>query len=175
MKGSKLYSRLDILLSDPHYGNRFEFTYIGNKPANLEFINVKVIKPLFGDSLAQELRKNHVYITGSINEPGGNHQNEAGLSGLPIIYLNSGSMREYCQGFGVELQSDIELEDALERVYRDYRKLREKMMSFPHTASKMLSEYLEVLEDLERSRGERLQTKTLFKRIQLALKFHMSF
>ena len=50
----------------------------------------RYVPPLDGEALAAELRSHHVYITGSQNEPGGNHQNEGALCGLPIIYRTSG-------------------------------------------------------------------------------------
>ena len=58
-----------------------------NKNAN--FINTKVISPISGKKLAEELRSQDFYITGSINEPSGNHHIEAAC-GLPIMYINSG-------------------------------------------------------------------------------------
>ena len=36
-----------------------------------------------------------------MNEPGGNHQNEAINCGLPVLYKDSGCMKEYCDGFGI--------------------------------------------------------------------------
>ena len=38
------------------------FTYIGNLPSNFNFKHTKVIEPLAGVDLANEIKKNHIYI-----------------------------------------------------------------------------------------------------------------
>ena len=42
--------------------------------------------------LADELKKHHIYVTASVNEPSGNHHIEAAQCGLPILYLDSGGI-----------------------------------------------------------------------------------
>ena len=148
MKGSEVYKQLDDLLSVAEFSNWYEFTYIGNLPNGAEFRNTKVIPPLHGAELARELRKHHVYLTGSKNEPGGNHQNEGGLSGLPILYLNSGCMPEYCADFGVGMSSSKDLEGALKYMRLNYLSLREKMRKFPHNATNMVTNYMKLLDHL---------------------------
>ena len=56
--------------------------------------------------MANELKKHHVYLTASLNEPSGNHHIEAAQCGLPILYINSGGIPEYCSGYGVEFNED---------------------------------------------------------------------
>ena len=55
-------------------------------PENCNFKNIKVLKPMSGIELSDELKKHHGYITGTINEPSGNHHIEAALCGLPILF-----------------------------------------------------------------------------------------
>ena len=59
------------------------------------------------------LSKNHVYLTASINEPAGMHHIEGALSGLPIIYRNSGAIPEYCSDFGVSFH-DLEVVNSID-------------------------------------------------------------
>ena len=66
-----------------------------------------IVKPLYGVELADELKKNHLYITGSIFEPSGNHHIEAGQCGLPILYIKSGGTSEYCDGLVFHTQKTI--------------------------------------------------------------------
>ena len=61
--------------------------------------NTNLIDPLSGRELANELKKNHIYLTASINEPSGNHHIEASQCGLPVLYLKSGGIPEYCKRF----------------------------------------------------------------------------
>ena len=61
------------MLDDEYWKNKIEFTYIGNIPKNIDFKNTNLIQPLSGKELADEIKKNHIYVTASINEPSGNH------------------------------------------------------------------------------------------------------
>jgi hypothetical protein len=163
MKGLEIYQKLDDLLSNKDYSDKYEFTYIGNIPKEATLINTNVLPPLFGVELGNELRKHNVYITGSKNEPGGNHQNEGGLCGLPIIFLNSGCMPEYCRGFGIEMQSSMELESALAQVRENYSVFRSRMSNFPNTATKMISEYVDYFIELHKDRNLIVRNRRLRK------------
>ena len=68
---------------------------------NFHFRNTKLIDPKSGQALADELKKNNFYITGTLNEPSGNHHIEALMWPFPM-YIDSGGVKEYCDGFGLE-------------------------------------------------------------------------
>lgn len=173
MKGLKLYKKIDDLLSESYFFDRFTFSYIGNVPANANFKNTHVIPPLHGRQLASELRSNHVYVTGSLNEPGGNHQNEAGLSGLPIICLDSGSMREYCEGFGLIMNSVDDVYDVLLEIRDRYFEFDATLKSFPHTSERMLREYDELLEKLDQERMKIVSQHSLLSDLQTFLRLQL--
>lgn len=158
-KGFDDYQKLDDLLVTPNWKGKIEFTYIGNMNDNYNFINSKTIKPLAGDELAKELKKNHLYITGSINEPSGNHHIEAAQCGLPILYKNSGGVPEYCKGFGVAYDND--LEQSLEIIYKNYNKYAQKLSNYPFNAEKMCRDFLSLFEKLLHQEIES-QTKNYF-------------
>ena len=163
MKGFDLYKHIDDLLGKENLKEKIEFTYIGNVHPDYNFVNTKVISPLSGEELAQELRRHHVYVTGSLNEPGGNHQNEGALSGLPLIYIDSGSMKEYCEGFGIELKNALEFESALQEMLVRYRVFKDKINSYPNTAEKMTTQYIQLLNLLELHRPELVESRKLFR------------
>ncbi len=147
MKGFDVYSNLDSLISNNKWKEKIEFTYIGNIPKDFKFENTNIIKPLQGFELAEELRKHHIYVTGSINEPSGNHHMEGALSGLPVLYINSGGIPEYCKGFGVEFKlSNLELK--LEEIIKDYDKYWRNLESYEYTFESASKEYLKIFEDL---------------------------
>ncbi|GAB4392182.1 MAG: hypothetical protein Tsb005_05130 [Gammaproteobacteria bacterium] len=147
MKGFDVYSRLDELLGQPKWHQRVEFTYIGNLPQHFQFKHVKYLEPLSGLALATELKRHHVYLTASINEPGGNHQIEGGICGLPLIYRNSGCMPEYCEGFGIMFDG-TNVEPAIERMFIEYPRWRQAIENFPHRAERMCDEYVALFERL---------------------------
>jgi len=155
MKGFDVYSKLDSMLASSYWKNTFEFTYIGNLPSGFEFRNARYVKPLSGRSLADELRTHHVYVTGSINEPGGNHQIEGGACGLPILYRNSGCMPEYCEGFGLEFESD-NVEPALSTMLSSYSKYQPLMADFPHSAQRTTENWLTLFDVLDQQRKQLL-------------------
>ena len=115
MKGADIYTMLDELMGTKRWRGRLSFTYIGNLPKTVYFKNATHIPPLDGEPLADALRGHHAYVTGSINEPGGNHQNEGALCGLPLLYRDSGCMPEYCSGFGVAFSGRDDFEAGLIR------------------------------------------------------------
>jgi len=149
-KGFSIYKKLDELLDLNEYKKRIEFSYIGNLPNKFKFKNVHVVKPLSGKKLASEIKKNHIYLTGSINEPSGNHHIEAGQCGLPILYIDSGGIPEYCDGYG-EKFTPSNFEIKLEKIIKDYDYYLKKIKTYPYNSDSMSSEYMNLFEKLVKS------------------------
>ena len=53
-------------------------------------------------ALENEVKNHHAYLTGSLNEPSGNHHIEGAQCGLPILYIDSGGIPEYCENYGLK-------------------------------------------------------------------------
>ena len=148
-KGAEIYTLLDDLLNENYWKKRIKFTYIGNSPKGINFNNTKLIKPLYGKKLVNELMKNHVYITGSINEPGGNHQNEGAIVGLPLMYLKSGCMSEYCKGFGISINKK-HFKENLKSMMKSYDKFRMKLKKYPYDSINTCTEYYNLFKKLKK-------------------------
>ena len=166
-KGFDIYQRLDSLLNEPKYSENFEFVYIGNIPNNFSFQNTKVIDPLAGPPLAEELRKCDLYLTASRNEPSGNHHIEGALCGLPILYINSGALPEYCNGYGIGF--DVEnFETKLFEIKDSYHFIKEQMINYPYKSEKMCEEYenlfLEIIKENIQVRNNKI-SKNYFRKI----------
>jgi hypothetical protein len=159
-KGFDTYKRLDDLLEIPDYKNKYEFTYIGNLPKNFNFRNSKVINPLSGEKLAREIKKNHVYITGSLNEPSGNHHIEASQCGLPTLYIDSGGIPEYCNKFGIRFD-DNTFVSALNEMYAEYSTFQKIMKTYPYNSKIMSQEYIELFKKLLKNRDNIIQDRSL--------------
>ncbi len=172
-KGHTIYQQLDKLLNDPKFSEIFEFTYIGASEHQLPCRNARLIPPLSGKALGDELRKHHIYITGSLNEPGGMHHIEGALSGLPILYVNSGALPEYCAGYGLEITVENLAEKLLE-IRNRYSEFIQKLKSYRNTGEKMANEYFALFENLYAKREKFiLRRKSWLYR--LWLKFYAFF
>ena len=119
--------------------------------------NSTIIEPLSGTNLGKKLSENDIYLTGSINEPSGNHHIEAALCGLPILYLNSGGIPEYCEGFGVSYNNLDEFEDKLKIVISEKEKYINNLESYQFDSENMNKEYLELFESLVIKKKENLK------------------
>jgi hypothetical protein len=162
------------MVVEPDWRGRIEFTYIGNLPNGFIFRNARYVAPLDGEALANELRSHHAYVTASINEPGGNHQNEGALCGLPLLYRRSGCLPEYCDGFGVDFDEN-DFADQLQQLMVSYESLAEAMSGYPHTAEHACASYLALFDTLLKSRYEISKTRYLFRNPWLLLRNQLPF
>ncbi|WP_102783223.1 hypothetical protein [Thalassospira sp. GB04J01] len=173
MKGFDVYKQLDEMLVNPKWKYKIEFTYIGNLPEGFEFKNARVIKPLNGEALCDELSSKHAYVTASICEPGGNHQNEAGACGLPLLYRSSGCLPEYCDGFGIQFEFET-FEQALEKMIAEYDIHAESLKRWPHWASRTCADYIKLFEELVSRRDEIVKRRKLWRNPWLMLRNQLS-
>lgn len=162
-KGFDIYKRLDQLLSQDEWKKKISFTYIGRLPEGFSFENVRHLEPISGRDLSKELANHDVYLTASRFESGGNHNLEGALCGLPLLYLNSGSMAEYCSGFGVEYSVDT-FEEKLMLMLKSYRMLAERMPGFPHTADLMCQRYEKLFYEMIQNRDQIRSNRAWWKR-----------
>lgn len=162
MKGFDIYQKLDAMLAEPAWRDRIALTYIGNLPPGFTFKNAQYLNPLDGDALANALRAQHVYVTGSINEPGSNHQNEGALCGLPVLYLKSGALPEYCDGYGIGFTPDTFVE-SLERIMRDYNTHREHVANYPHVATRSVERYVSLFDELLANREQIVANRNIYR------------
>ena len=163
MKGFDVYQKLDQMLSEEAWKGRIAFTYIGNVPKGFVFQNARHISPMDAEQLAVELRAHHVYVTASICEPGGNHQNEGALCGLPLLYRNSGCMPEYCDGFGVMFDGPDDFTTALEDMKDNYGTWYKKIMSYPYTTERTVAAYIELMETLSADHKNIEQARSIWR------------
>lgn len=91
LKGFDIYDKLDEFVGKD---SRFSFTYVGRDRGT--FKNAKVIKPLYGPALGDELGKHNVYVSASRFDPGPNHVLEALACGLPTyVHKDGGGCVEF--------------------------------------------------------------------------------
>ena len=145
-KGFKYYYYLDRLLKNEKFSNFFSFSYIGNLPKNSQFKNTEIYKPLNGKELAKKLSEHDIYLTASINEPGGNHQNEGLNCGLPVLFINSGCMPEYCNDYGEQFFDFQSFEDKLFLIHKNYDEYKNKCKNYPYNSEFTCKEYYKLFK-----------------------------
>jgi len=161
-KGFEIYNYLDTLLDQEYWKDKIEFTYVGNLPNNFTFENATHIKPLSGKNLANELKKNHLYITGSLKEPSGNHHIEAAQCGLPVMFINSGGVKEYCQGFGVEY-TNLNIDEKINYVLKNYSQLSKKMSEYPFSSDLMSEDFLNLFLEMYENKNNLISKRIIEK------------
>lgn len=136
LKGFDVYEELDAFVGQNP--DRFTFTYIGRDAKT--FKHTKVIEPLFGKKLGEELGKYDVYVSASRFDPGPNHILEAISCELPtFVHKDGGGCVEFADKSGV---------------YKDWRDLKSWLMKgrYPTIASRpdewkpCIKEYIDFLE-----------------------------
>ena len=157
-KGFDVYDKLDKLIGLDDWKDKIEFNYIGNLPKKFKFENANHIAPLSGNELANAIKQNHLYITGSLNEPSGNHHIEAAQCGLPILYIDSGGVKEYCEGFGIKYDVS-NLQEAISIFMKDSELYYENMKNYPFSSEKMCKDFENLFFDLLEKRKEIYSTR----------------
>ena len=157
-KGFDVYDKLDKLIGLDDWKDKIEFNYIGNLPKKFKFENANHIAPLSGTELANAIKQNHLYITGSLNEPSGNHHIEAAQCGLPILYIDSGGVNEYCEGFGIKYDVS-NLQEAISIFMKDSKLYYENMKNYPFSSERMCKDFENLFFDLLEKREEIYSTR----------------
>jgi hypothetical protein len=99
------------------------------------------------NELINEIRKHHVYLTGSKNEAAGYHAIEGISLGLPILYYDSGGIPEYSSGFGMKyIESNFE--EQLVKIRQDYFDFLPVVEKCNFSGQLMSKKYLSLFENL---------------------------
>lgn len=109
-KGLETFSWLDEHLD----WDRYELTFVGNSSKRFE--QIRTLAPVPSVALADELRRNDLYIAASRNDPCSNALLEALACGLPAAYLASGGHPELVGEAGLPFERPEELPEVLERL-----------------------------------------------------------
>lgn len=145
-KGADFYKEIDELCSRD---NRYQFTYIGRHPISYQPKATKVIAPLYGKELGDELRKHDIYVTASRFEPCGMHHIEGAASGLPVLYhRDGGGIVECCRKHGIEFHDTSSMIKGIETLAENYIHYR-SIINYPELSSEhCCKQYCKLLEEL---------------------------
>lgn len=154
-KGFDIYLQLDEIVG--RSSEKIEFYYIGNIPSSIKFNHTKMVSPKEGLDLSDELKKYDLYITAARNEAGGMHHIEGAMCGLPILYVNSGALPEYCADYGVMISKN-NLEEAISKITANYAIFQKKLKNYRFTADNSNKQYLDLfLRLIEKKRNQPIE------------------
>jgi hypothetical protein len=108
-KGQDVHTWLDGFVS--RNKEQFTYTYIGRHETPLP--NTKMIEPLHGKALGDELKKYDIYVTGTVCDPGPNHVIEAIACGLPTYAHSRGGGAVEFVGPEHAYDNEVKLEEFL--------------------------------------------------------------
>ena len=157
-KGFDIYKQLDEIIEKESFSKKIEFSYIGNLPKKFQFKNTNVISPLSGKDLSDELKKHHIYLTASLNEPSGNHHIEGAQCGLPLLFINSGGIPEYSSGYGVVFNKSNFI-SKLNEIVNNYSLYSENVKKYPFNANSMSNEYLDLFSNLMKNKNKYIKNR----------------
>ena len=145
-KGFDIYEKLQKYIDE---NDKYEFTYIGRKPPEYNFLNY--LPPIAADKISKELPRHDIYITASIEEAGANHVLEAMAAGLPIVFhKDGGSIPNYCSEFGLEYSNFLEMIQAIEKMAANYDLYKKKVIEYDKDNSQVVESYLKIISGLQR-------------------------
>jgi SAM-dependent methyltransferase len=113
-KGFDIYQFLDEHLDF----NKYEMTFVGNSP--IEFKNIKWLKPVPSQGVADILKEHDIYIMASINDACSNGLIEALSCGLPAVGINDGGNPEILGKAGELFEDERGAIEAIDRVAQNY-------------------------------------------------------
>jgi len=137
-KGFEIYKFLDQNLDF----SRYEMTFVGNSP--IDFTNIKWVKSISSEKLADVLKQYDIYITASQNDPCSNSLIEALSCGLPAVALDDGGHLELVQKGGELFSGKEDVIEKIERVAQHYYYYQSKIPEF--SVKKVGQEYYEFAE-----------------------------
>lgn len=146
LKGFDIYTEFDKILETK---KDLTFTYIGRYYDNYKPINTKIVPPLYGKELGDELRKYDIYLTASRWEPCGMHHIEGASCGLPILYHKyGGGINESCRNYGIEYHDIPSLLDVLNGIKKNYQGYRNKIPYKFLSSKRCNDEYYHVIKEM---------------------------
>ncbi|MFC1967377.1 glycosyltransferase [Chloroflexota bacterium] len=120
-RGFDIYRFLDENLD---FG-KYEMTFVGN--SDMEFRNIRRLKPVPSRELAGILKQHDIYITASTNDPCSNALIEALHCGLPAVARRDGGHPEITGRGGELFDNEKDVLLAIDKVVGDYKSYQSRI------------------------------------------------
>jgi len=143
-KGFDAYIELDKQLANR---KDIQFTYIGRYYKGYNPTNTKIVAPLYGKELGDELRNHDVYLTAARWEACGMHHIEASSCGLPVAYhFEGGGVNEVCRPHGVEYKDITKICDVVLNTFNRRKELVSKIQYDSLSNASANTKFLSIFE-----------------------------
>jgi len=160
-KGFEIYKYLDENLDF----SKYEVTFVGSSP--IKFKNIKWIKPVPSEKLADILEEHDIFVTASKNDPCSNSLIEALSCGLPAVALNDGGHPELVGNGGELFEGKNDVMGKIEKVVPNYSHYQSKIREF--SINEVAKEYCgfaeKIYSDVQNERYEPKQV-SFFVRVK---------
>lgn len=140
-KGFDEYLRFDEALENMR---NVEIWFIGRLPSEVKFRNIRCFTARGHSRLAKLLRQCHAFIQMARLETCSNALLEAINCGLPVIYLNSGSAKEFASDYGIEYCGEPAA--AIVALKAQYSELARRALDNPYSIERATSDYLKLIQ-----------------------------
>ena len=94
------------------------------------------------------------------------HHIEGAMCGLPVLYIDSGGIPEYCKNYGLNYEID-NLEDKLIELTKNYDLYQSRLTNYPFTGEEMCNNYLKLFKDLIANKDTILKNRKNINKIKL--------
>jgi len=122
-KGFKFYETLDKELNF----KKFNFIFIGNKPADIEYKNIKCLPPKSTVEISEYLKTTDIFVSATVNDCCSNSIIEALSCGVPVLGKNSGGNPELVKEGGLCFDSINDFKQKLDLISKDVDFFRKKI------------------------------------------------
>lgn len=123
-----------------------EIWFIGRKPSNIKFKNIRVFRPRRHTSLAKKLKQCDGFIQMARNETCSNALLEGICCGLPVIFKDSGSTSQFASRYGVEYKGDPQ--GSMRELMYGHELLVRDIDDFPYSIQESANKYFELLNEV---------------------------
>lgn len=143
MKGFDIYTEIDKFLCK---NEDFEFTYIGRYYNGYAPLKTKIVPPLYGSSLAKELRTHDIYVTASRWEPCGMHHIEGAACGLPVLFhKDGGGINEAAARYGRQFEDFSSFLQCVEEVKENIQEYKKKIFEQKLSINSCCEKFKEII------------------------------
>lgn len=142
LKGADVYERLDELVGAQP--DLYTFTFIGRTKSR--FKHTRLVHPLQGKALGEELGKHDIYVSASRHDPGPNHVLEALACRLPTYVIAEGGGCVEFAGHDHSFRDWNDLEAILSSCRPPLSSMIDNTALVPTTWQACVAEYNRVLE-----------------------------